>query len=106
MAVAVLGWAFNDIAAMVSGMNPNGNAWEISMSFALNASDIRELTVNELNDVAGAFKISAFGVTIEASAAHKGVAVTVEGVGGVSVTTHGVAVLDGKGDIHSAPWPH
>ena len=74
------------------------------MSIILNTSDI--LTVDELNDVSGAFKISAFGITIEASAEHKGVAVTVEGVGGVSVTTKGVTVLDGKGGIYSAPWPH
>ncbi|MBN9004154.1 MAG: hypothetical protein J0H40_01955 [Rhizobiales bacterium] len=43
------------------------------MTSAIGANDVRELTIDEVDAVSGGFKISAFGVTIQASAEFKGV---------------------------------
>jgi hypothetical protein len=78
----------------------------ISMTSAHNAGNIRELTVDELNDVSGGFKVSAFGVTLRASAEFLGVSVSIEGVGGLSVSEQGISATDGKGNIVNVPWSH
>ena len=66
--------------------------------------EVRELSSDELDEVSGGFKVTFGSVTFEASSAHMGVAVTVEGKGGVSVTSSGVTVMDGKGNINSGSW--
>lgn len=76
------------------------------MTSAIGANDVRELTMDEVDAVSGGFKISAFGVTIQASAEFKGVSVSIEGVGGVSVSAQGVTTVDSKGNINNVPWPH
>ena len=75
------------------------------MTNAIETPAIRELSLNEIDDVSGAFQISLFGVTLRASASPLSVTVDVEGVGGVSVTGGGIMVKDSKGNINGAPWP-
>ena len=67
-------------------------------------NEIRELSADELDAVSGAFKVSFAGITLQASGAHMGVAVSIEGGGGISVSGGGITVKDSKGNIGSATW--
>ena len=66
--------------------------------------EVRELSADELDQVSGAFKVTFGSITIEASNAFMGVAVTVEGKGGLAVSAGGISVKDGKGNINSGSW--
>jgi hypothetical protein len=74
------------------------------MTTNIQTNDIRELSLEELDQVTGAFKVSFGGITIQASSAFMGVSVTVEGKGGLSVSAGGITVQDSKGNINGGSW--
>lgn len=67
-------------------------------------SEIRELSLDEIDQVTGAFKVSFGGITIQASSAFAGVSVSIEGKGGISVSAGGISVKDGQGHVNGASW--
>lgn len=68
-------------------------------------SGTHEMSLDQLDEVSGGFKMSAFGVTIHVSAAHCGIAISVKGVGGIAVSAGGLATVDSKGNVNNAPLP-
>jgi hypothetical protein len=65
------------------------------MSTTTATNEIRELSLDEIDGVSGGFRISFAGITVQASAEHLGVAVSIEGKG-ISVHQGGITVSDGK----------
>ncbi len=74
------------------------------MTTNIATNELRELSVDELDEVSGGFKLSFGGVSLNFNPERGGIAVTVEGKGGVAVDVGGISVTDGKGNIASGTW--
>jgi len=94
----------SEIAVTVWGMVPQTTPREIEMTTNIQMNEIRELSLDELDQVTGAFKVSFGGITIQASSAFVGIAVSIEGKGGIAVSAGGISVTDGKGNIGGGSW--
>ncbi len=67
-------------------------------------NEVRELSLDEIDQVSGGFRMSFGGISLNFSPERSGIAVTVEGKGGISVSSGGIAVMDGKGKVTDASW--
>jgi hypothetical protein len=94
----------SQVAITVWGMVPPNNPREIAMTTKTQMNEIRELSLDELDQVTGAFKVSFGGITIQASSAFVGISVSIEGKGGIAVSAGGISVKDGKGNIGGGSW--
>jgi hypothetical protein len=104
MAITAGVGVLSEIAITVWGMAPTKHQREIAMTTNTQMNEIRELSLDEIDQVTGAFKLSFGGISLNFSPERSGIAVTVEGKGGIAVSSGGITVVDGKGTITSGSW--